>query len=100
MVGSLLGLRVSLLCYLGSDEDGVEDYDKKRNTLVSGFSRMQRVCGRGGYFRCLRARRIGYGRDCTAQRGRSLVVPRVLARMRTGGAELSCRILEGGVGHC
>ena len=45
--------------------------------------------------RCL----IGYGRDRTALRGRFLVVPRVPVHIRMGGAQLSGRILESGVGH-
>ena len=66
----------------------------------SGFSRMLRLCGRGGYFRCLRALWTGSGRDRTAQRGRSLVVPRAPVHIRMGGAQQSGRILESGVGHC
>ena len=72
----------------------------KRNILGSGFSRMQRVCGGGGYFRCLQALWTGYGKDRTALRGRPLVVPRAPVHIRVGGAQLSGRILESGVGHC
>ena len=43
---------------------------------------------------------LGLGRDRTAQRGRSPWNPRVLVRVRMGGAQLSSRILESGVGHC
>ena len=43
---------------------------------------------------------LGQERDRTTQRGRFQVVPRVPVRMRTGGAQLSGRILEGGVVHC
>ena len=39
-------------------------------------------------------------RGRTTQRGRSLGIPRVLARMRTGEAPLSGHVLESGVGHC
>ena len=42
----------------------------------------------------------GLRRDRTTQRGRSLVIPRALVRMRTGKAPLSCRRLESGAGHC
>ena len=73
---------------------------KTEKFWVCFLSRMLEVCGRGGYFRCLRALRTGNGRDRTTQRGRFQVVPRVPVRMRTGGAQLSGRILEGGAGHC
>ena len=69
-------------------------------SLGSGFSRLQGVCGGGGYFRCLRALCTGYGRDRTAQRGRSFVIPRVLLRTRTGKAQLSGHMLLSGVGQC
>ena len=52
------------------------------------------------FLRCSWARWILYGRDRTTQRGRYPVVPRAPDRMRTGGSQLSGRILEGGVGHC
>ena len=43
---------------------------------------------------------LGCGRDRTAQRGWSLGIPLVLARMLTGEALLSGHVLERGVGHC
>ena len=42
----------------------------------------------------------GKGRGRTAQRGRSLVIPRVLVRMCTGKAPLPGHALESGAGHC
>ena len=42
----------------------------------------------------------GNRRGRIAQRGRSLVIPRVLVRMRTGKAQLSGRRLVRGAGHC
>ena len=42
----------------------------------------------------------GKRRDRTTQRGRSLVVPRVLVRTRTGKAPLSGHTLESGASHC
>ena len=42
----------------------------------------------------------GKKRDRTAPRGRSIVIPRVLVRMRTGEAPLSGHRLESGAGHC
>ena len=42
----------------------------------------------------------GLRRDRTTQRGRSLWIPRVLVRVRTGEAPLSGHVLESGVGHC
>ena len=53
-----------------------------------------------GFGRGLWVRLIRYGRDRTAQRGRSLGIPRALARMRAGEASLSGHVLESGVGHC
>ena len=43
---------------------------------------------------------IGLRRDRTTQRGRSLLIPRVLVRTRTGEAPLSGHRLVSGVGHC
>ena len=42
----------------------------------------------------------GLGKDRTTQRGRSLVIPRVLVRTRTGEASLLGHRLVSGVGHC
>ena len=42
----------------------------------------------------------GLGRDRTTQRGRSLVIPRVLVRMRMDMAPLSGHTLESGAGPC
>ena len=42
----------------------------------------------------------GLRKDRTTQRGRFLVIPRVLARTRTGEAPLSGLTLAGGAGHC
>ena len=42
----------------------------------------------------------GLRRDRTTQRGRSLVIPRVLVRTRTGEAPLSGHRLVSGAGHC
>ena len=53
-----------------------------------------------GFGRCLWVRLVGYGKGRTAQRGRSLVVPCALVRMRMDMALLSGRTLESGVGHC
>ena len=53
-----------------------------------------------GSGQCLWVLLVGYGRDRTTQRGRFHVVPCAPVRMRTGGAQLSGRILESGVGHC
>ena len=64
------------------------------------FSRMLGICGVGVWFRCSRARQIGNGRDRTAQRGQSLVIPRALVRMHTGEAPLSGHRLESSAGHC
>ena len=71
-------------------------------TVKSGvcFFQSAGVCGRGGYFRCLRALWTGSGRDRTAQHGRFLVVAPAPVCIRTGGAQQSGRILESGVCHC
>ena len=61
---------------------------------------MQRVCGSGGYSRCLRVLWTGSGRGLIALRGLFLVVPRAPVHIRMGGAQLSGRILESGAGHC
>ena len=55
---------------------------------------------KGRIFLPFAQRETGYRRDRTAQRGRSLVIPRVLVRMRTGKAPLWDHTLETGAGHC
>ena len=72
----------------------------RREILGSVFSGMRRVGWVVRFGRCLWVRLIGYGRDRTTQHGRFQVVPCAPVRMRTGGAQLSGRILESGVGHC
>ena len=72
----------------------------RRESQESGFSGMQGVGWVVGFGRCSWVRLIGYGRDRTPQRGRSLVVPRAPVRMHLGGAQLSGHILESGAGHC
>ena len=42
----------------------------------------------------------GLGKGRTTQRGRSLVIPRALVRIRTGEAPLSGLTLAGGAGRC
>ena len=77
----------------------MEDYDKK--TEYSGVWFFQNAAGmwRRWVLCCLRALLTGYGKDRTALRGRSLVVPRAPVHIRMGGAQLSGRILESGVIH-
>ena len=53
-----------------------------------------------GFGRCSWVRLVVYGRDRTTQRGRSLVIPRVLVHMRMDEAPLLGHTLESGVGHC
>ena len=55
---------------------------------------------RENLFLHLTQQETGKRRDRTTQRGRSLVVPRVLVRTRTGKAPLSGHTLESGAGHC
>ena len=82
----------------------MEGNEKNGKVLGSVFPGVPGVCGRGRYFRCLRALWTGSGRDRTAQHGRFFVVFRAPVRIRMGGAQLSNHMLEckpvcGGLSH-
>ena len=70
-----------------------------RNMLGLGYG-CSAVLSKGRLSLPLSQLETGSGKGRTTQRGRSLVVPRVLVRTRTGKAPLLGHVLDSDVGHC
>ena len=98
----VLDVLITLLSHLGQAElfgtCWAGHLRRKQTGLVYGCSV---VPSKGRiFFLPFAQQETGQRRDCSTQRGRSLVIPRALVRMCTGKAPLSGLTLAGGAGRC